>query len=266
MSAAFTISGDTASIFFRGRMWSVPEGDHRFEEVVDLLLSGDYTDDELQDVLDTPAKVRKMTGGLVEVTEDSVTYNGEPVTGLLAERLLKFCNEEGTDATPWVNFMNNLMQNPSYRARESLYEFLEKWEAPITADGRFIAFKNVRGNFRDIHSGKFDNSPGKVVTMDRSKVDDNNDRTCSAGLHVCAPSYLSSFYTNGGKTVACAVNPRDVVSVPRDYQSAKMRTCQYEVLNEVASSQVSSISKSNYYDPDYYEYDLDEYDDMDYTY
>jgi hypothetical protein len=127
--------------------------------------------------------------------------------------------------------MENMMTNPSFRAVNELYGFLEKNNLPITPDGHFLAYKRVRENYTDCHTGKMDNSVGKVVEMERNKVDDNQNNTCSSGLHFCSENYLRSF--GGERTVIVKINPRDVVSIPTDYDNSKGRACRYEVIGEV---------------------------------
>jgi hypothetical protein len=130
-----------------------------------------------------------------------------------------------------VQFMENLMQNPSKRAVTELYGFLEKNSLPITPDGHFLAYKRVRFDYKDCHTGTMDNSVGKVVEMERNNVDDDKDRTCSTGLHFCSQSYLGHF--GGERIVIVKINPRDVVSIPSDYNDSKGRACQYEVVDEI---------------------------------
>jgi hypothetical protein len=139
--------------------------------------------------------------------------------------------QEGFPIEPMVAFMENLYSNPSKRAVTELYGFLEKNNLPITPDGHFLAYKKVRHNFLDVHSGTMDNSPGTIVEMERNQVDDNKDQTCSTGLHFCGMSYLSCF--GGERTVIVKINPRDVVSIPSDYNEAKGRACRYEVIGEL---------------------------------
>jgi hypothetical protein len=132
--------------------------------------------------------------------------------------------------------MENLMTNPSKRAVDELYGFLEKNSLPITPDGHFLAYKKVRNDYLDIHSGTMDNSVGKIVEMERNEVDDNKDRTCSSGLHFCSQDYLPHF-GNGSdnRVVILKINPRDVVSIPSDYNNAKGRACRYEVVGEIGN-------------------------------
>jgi hypothetical protein len=75
------------------------------------------------------------------------------------------------------------------------------------------------------------NAPGCILEMERNQVDDNKDQTCSTGLHFCGMSYLSCF--GGERTVIVKINPRDVVSIPSDYNEAKGRACRYEVVGEL---------------------------------
>jgi hypothetical protein len=113
---------------------------------------------------------------------------------------------------------------------------LEKNSLPITPDGCFLAYKKVRNDYLDIHSGTMNNSVGQVVSMERNEVDDDKDRTCSAGLHFCSQDYLPHFgngYDN--RVVILKINPRDVVSIPSDYNNAKGRACRYEVVGEIGN-------------------------------
>jgi hypothetical protein len=125
------------------------------------------------------------------------------------------------------------MSNPSKRAVEELYGFLEKGNLPLTPDGYFLAYKKVRADFRDCHTGTMDNSVGQTVEMERNAVDDDQNRTCSTGLHFCSKEYLSHFGGHDSRTVILKINPRDVVSIPTDYNNAKGRACRYEVIGEL---------------------------------
>jgi len=99
-----------------------------------------------------------------------------------------------------------------------------------------LAYKVVRSNFMDKHSGRFDNSPGKTVEMPRAKVDDNDNNTCSSGLHACSKDYVK-FFSNGSsdKLVVVKIAPEDVVSIPTDYNNTKLRCCKYLVVSEITA-------------------------------
>jgi hypothetical protein len=188
----------------------------------------------LKRLTDVAASVRKFIGvGNVQLVDGAVTYKGEVLDNSITNRILDLMNA-GLPFEPMVKFLNNLMQNPSMQSVNELYPFLEKGDLPITEDGHFLAFKNVRADYFDIHSGTKRNMVGDKPEMDRNQVDDNRDRTCSQGLHFCSESYLPRFaHSQGGHTMVVKVNPRDVVSVPSDYNDAKARACTYEVVAEL---------------------------------
>ena len=222
--------------------------DHKmFDELKD---AAEFQDIEgVIDIIHIANKVSTYSNGKVEVIDGELFFDGEALLGALVERILSLMGED-EDSTYLIKFLENLMQNPSRQSREELYLFLEACDLPITTDGRFIAYKWVRDNYTDSHSGKFDNSVGQVVKMDRSKVDDNRQRTCSAGLHVCSRAY-GKF---SDRLMLVAVNPAHVVSVPYDYNNSKMRVCEYEVVQELPVEAFENKFTSSVY----HNYDEDE--------
>ena len=156
--------------------------------------------------------------------------------------------QDGFDINPMVKFMENLMTNPSKRAVDELYGFLEKGNLPLTEDGCFIAYKKVRDDYKDVYSGTFDNSVGQVVTMERNEVDEDKNRTCSVGLHFCSKEYLNHF--GGQRVMLLKINPRDVVSIPADYNDSKGRCCRYEVIGEVGVKEEKPLEETSVYNFD----------------
>jgi hypothetical protein len=231
----YTISRDSLTVFIRGVPSTIDDSHPNYAEIVDLLKSGDADPENISKLISIRQVIEAKVSpyGDVEVGYDSILYKGNVVHSYLADRMIELI-DEGYDIGPWANFMNNLMQNPSYQAREELYGWLEKAAMPLTEDGCFLAYKKVRHDYKSIHDGKTDNSIGSTPWMPRSEVDDNRNRTCSKGLHFCSWHYLPHFGGSGGtRVVILKINPRDVVSIPTDYDDAKGRACQYEVIGEV---------------------------------
>lgn len=144
---------------------------------------------------------------------------------------------EGLDTKFLLNFLEKLKENSSNRVYTKLFDFIEESNKSggftITNEGNIIAYKKVRSDFKDIYTGTFDNSPGKVVSIPRNEVDEDMYKTCSYGLHVCAFSYLEHFGSNNhesDKIVIVEVDPKNVVAIPSDYKNAKMRVCEYKVI------------------------------------
>lgn len=247
MRVPYTLSDESITIFVEGKMRTVLSGNNNFELLKDLLREDEHDIQMLLAYSDREETIRASANSDVEVLNGVVYYKGEELHNALTDKLLDIL-DDGFDITPWVKFLEKLMQNPSFRSRNCLYEFLEHFKAPITPEGNFIAFKRIRKDWKDIHSGKFDNSVGTVVQMDRSKVDDDPQHTCSSGLHVCADSYLNGFAdAASSRTVVVEVNPANVVAVPYDYNFAKMRVCEYTVLAEVEPEDIQGILSESMY-------------------
>jgi hypothetical protein len=203
-----------------------------------------------------------------------VKFDGDEVHGSISKRILEFM-KNGLPFEPLVQFLHNVMENPSMQSQRELYDFLEHENLPITEDGYFLAYKAVRSDFKDKYRGVFDNSVGQVCEMVRAKVDDNREAGCSQGLHAGALSYVASYGSvdSGDKIVIVKINPKDVVSVPKDCDCQKLRTCRYEVVGlyegelkrpmyqatENSYNPYSTwLSKYDDYDPDYEDDDEDE--------
>jgi hypothetical protein len=201
-----------------------------YEKLKEAIKCADW--DTVQELIEPKKVILSYGAGNVGVQGDKLFWKDREFHNYLAAKFIEMY-QEGFPVEPMVNFMENLMQNPSKRAVDELYGFLEKGNLPITADGCFLAYKKVRNDYLDIHSGTMDNSVGKVVEMERNEVDDNASRTCSTGLHFCSLDYLGNFGSHDSRTMILKINPRDVVSIPADYHSTKGRACRYEVIEEI---------------------------------
>ena len=228
MSYPFVIQGNNVTVVIGNKPHTISKSHITYQKVVDAIKAGAW--DTVKEIIDPKKVVLNYGQGNVSIQGDKLFWKGEELHGALASRMIAML-QDGFDVSPFVLFMENLFQNPSKRAVTELYGFLEKNNLPITPDGHFLAYKKVRNDFLDVHSGTMDNSVGKIVEMERNKVDDDKNNTCSTGLHFCGQSYLNCF--GGERTVIVKVNPADVVSIPSDYNDAKGRACRYEVIGEL---------------------------------
>jgi len=230
-SLPWIMQGDNVVILIENRQHTINKETHpNYGRIMDAIRNGDW--DLVPDLVDVSRAVASYANGLVEVRDGDVYYDGRPFHNALADRLLEML-KQNLPVEALVNFLGNLKQNPSKRAVDELYGFLEKNMLPLTPDGHFLAYKKVRNDYKDIHSGTFDNSIGQVVSMPRNEVDENANNTCSAGLHFCSLEYLPRFgRSSGDRVMLLKINPADVVSIPVDYNNAKGRCCRYEVVAE----------------------------------
>jgi len=232
---SYIITNQSISVFFDGQSKVITKDHQVFNDLKDAIKANDVG--RIKTLLDVKKNIEEFGEGKVALKDGIVYYEGKPINSYLTRKIVEL-QREGFKITPLLKFLENLEENPSYRAREELYQFLEYGKLPITEDGYFIAYKKVRGDYKDIYSGQFDNSVGAVCEMDRRNVDDDSSRTCSAGLHFASREYMSHYGAGtGNKVMAVKINPKDVVAIPQDYNNTKGRCCRYEVVAELSKGE-----------------------------
>ncbi len=239
------ITNQSVVVIFDTNMIPIPRENPMYKQVVAAIKANKK--DEIPGLVDMATKIRKYSGGKFYVVDGTVMIDGVSLPDALSKRLIAFA-DNGLPMESLLAFWDNLKQNPSERSREQLYSFLEHNGIPLTDDGCFVAYKRVDENYMDTYTHTIRNKPGDVVKMDRSKVNDDPNQTCSYGLHVAAYKYAHDFYPNG-ILMEVKVNPRDVVSVPVDYNNEKMRVCEYTVICECEKERAELLYNHN--DPEW---------------
>ncbi len=222
------IADQNITVNYDGQTHILSREDANAPKLIAALKAKDY--DAVPLLVSAAKRIETMSSGKFTVKDGEIWVDGQVVPTVLGRKIEDFANE-GLPYEPLVLFAKNLLTNPSFRATQHLYQFLEKNNHPITENGCFIAYKKVRHDFKDIHSGTFDNSPGQVLEMPRNQVNEDPNQTCSYGLHVANFSYASGF--GSGHMLEVEVHPADVVAIPVDYDQAKMRVCKYKVIGVV---------------------------------
>ena len=259
MAVPFMFVDGNLTVVLNNRSYQVLPDHINYKMILEKLPTA--TSDELLEIVDVEKAVAAFSDGLIEIKNGQVTYEGEAVHGSISKRIIEFMSK-GLPFQPLINFLNNVMQNPSMQSQKELYDFLEHEHLPVTEDGHFLAYKAVRADYMDKYKGIFDNHVGKVCEMTRSKVDDDRGRGCSNGLHAGALNYVAGYGSleAGDRIVIVKINPKDVVSVPSDCNCEKLRTCRYEVVGEYQGELLKPLYSATFADDDYNDDDEDEYD------
>ena len=223
----YILTDNSLTIVVDGKALTMESSNPSFGEAKKLLSQEKY--DELPDLCDTPKAVERFAEGNIKVSDGEVSYKGEVIHNHVVGRILDFMRE-GLPYKPLTRFVEKLMENPSRRAVNELYAFLEHKNMPLTPDGNFLAYKGVRSDFSDWHSGQCPNKVGDVNEMPRRNVCDNANIGCSDGFHAGSLDYARQ-YGNGGHLMVVEIDPSDVVSVPLDCDCQKLRTCKYKVVS-----------------------------------
>lgn len=223
---AFTITNESVTVVWQSKTHTVQKTSPNFTALRLAILEERW--DDIPNHLTVAKSLADWAKGKFTVQDGAFCYEGALLPDDLNSRMVAMATG-GEDPTPLFRFWERLQKNPSYRSVQQLYAFLKHQGIPFTVDGCFLAYKGVRQDYKDVHSGKFDNSPGKVHEMPRNQISDDPKEACHEGFHVGALEYAKSF-CGGGRVVVCKVAPEDVVCVPYDESQRKMRVCKYTVL------------------------------------
>lgn len=261
MKPAYILTENSLTVTIDGTTTTINSSHPSWRLAIECLKKKDYA--SLQSALSVKTALHKYTNGKVEVQNGCVIFNGEPIHNYLSSKILHFV-QLGLPHEPLVKFLERLMANPSSRAINELYQFLQHKNLPITDSGTFLAYKSVRNDYTDHHSGKFDNSVGSTLEMPRNCVDDNYQHGCSHGFHAGSLQYASSFGGSDSILLIVEIDPADVVSVPSDNDCQKLRTCKYKVISKYSGPLPEHYSEQDHITEDNSDDDFDDnWDDED---
>lgn len=243
----FILSSNSLTVFTAGKPHTVPTSHPRFSDIVDAVNQKD--EKTFIDLMKSNAMLASKTDSMRK-TANGIEINGEllpPVLSAHVERILA----AGLTADSMIAFWNNIKDN-TQSVVGGLFDFLAYKALPITEDGCFLAYKGVNADFWSIRGntstvvtkGKVDsqgrifNGIGEEIVVAKRSVCDDRDVHCGSGCHVGSLDYAKGW---GPKVVIVKVNPKDVISVPKDCNCQKLRCCGYTVVDSFKQEIVAPI-------------------------
>ena len=240
--------GSSTITVLRGVDVYVIQDDHiNFTAVQELLESDDDPDlDHIIHLMSVSENIRQVFEPLsphISISNSKLYYDGDRMDNTLAREIIRFTRERDVRALEaLVKFTDKVYTNADELSRESLFDWMNaNGLLTILDNGNFIAYKGITEDFTSLHrgygivnnestEGYLDNNVGNVIEFPRSQIDRNRSIHCSTGLHVGTFDYAQDY---GSVVVACEVDPKDVVTVPNDYNGAKIRVCRYRVVQVI---------------------------------
>jgi hypothetical protein len=271
MKYPYIIGETSLTVYFDGQPHTLQVGQPHYFSVRDAILEDDWATVERR--LNLSKAVEDWGQGDISVKNGVVYYDGdEELSGAVCDKLISLMREGIKDKTPFVNFITNLLANPSKASVDELYDFLDFRELPIDKDGYVIGYKGVANDYYSVNGntstkvisgkvrqGHIYNGVGEVIEVERRCVDDNRKKHCSEGLHVGSFDYAKRW---GQRLMVVRFNPKDAVSVPDDCECQKLRVCKYEVIGEFDKGYEEPLEEV-FYDPEG-DYEREYYEDYDY--
>lgn len=246
----FSMSEEQVTVFLPTGPRSFYAGSTQYAGLQAILGKPETTLEEIQAMVEPLGLLTKQLYGtdFLVSADGAVTYKGFAVPQSIVDRMNELAMA-GESITPIRRFYERLDMNPSKNAHDNVYDFVKHNDIQIEADGTLLAYKGVRKDGYDRHSGTIDNTPGKgpdgrtIIRMPRNQISEDRRATCEAGLHVGAKGYAAggAFATGGfaPRHMIVRVCPSNVVCVPEDYNGMKMRVCEYEVVGEYAGQDLT---------------------------
>ena len=219
---------------------------------------------ELFNLMSPEAKVQEQISssyylsGSLAIRDGHIFFGEQRLEETLANHMMSLLDGENTpkDEKMWrsyVKFLDNLHQNANEDIRKQLFRWMEYENKSgngfgITEDGFLVGYKGCGGTILEPmsvfsgnaivdgveYNGNIPNRAGSVIQMPRSAVQNDPSVGCSVGLHVGTRDYAVKW---APVLLLVKVNPRDVVSVPYECDSQKMRVCEYTVLKVTDASE-----------------------------
>lgn len=220
----YTATPESITVVWEGKPYTVKKGAPNFPGLQKAIKDEEW--DDIPNHLSVAKSVETWSDEQFKIEGEKVTHKGEEIPQEINDRIIEMTSK-GEDPISMLNFWKRLKKNPSKRSVDQLWPFLKHRGIPLTPDGCFLAYKGVRNDYRDAHSGTFINKPGAVLEIPRNVVSDDPRQACHEGFHVGAYGYASGF---SQRVVVVKVDPKDVVCIPYDSSQQKMRVCKYEVL------------------------------------
>ena len=258
----YIIGEDTITVMYEGKPYMIHSDDeYRFNRAKEAIVDSDW--DAVVRVFDIKIAIADFSHGDITVKGGEVFYKGkEKLHGVVVEKLLDLLGMGLQDAAPLVNYIANLLNNPSKQSVDELYDFLSYRSLPIDSDGFVLAYKGVRDNYWSVRGnrntvvlqgetndkGQILNNIGDTIEVQRRCVDDNRANNCSDGLHVGSFDYASDW---GQRTLQVRFNPADAVSVPLDCSCQKCRVTKYQIVKEIEREETRAYVNLDEDEPDW---------------
>lgn len=260
MSSAYIVTDNSVTVIHNGKPLTMNNSHSNYDTVIERINADDF--DGIEDLFDVGGAIINYSEGNIQITDNQILYKGIPVDNYVVDKVFAFM-KANMPYKPLLKFVDKLMANSSRRSVQELYKFLEHKSMPITPDGNFLAYKSVRSDWTDHHTGKFSNTIGSVLEMQRNQVCDDANVGCSYGFHAGSLEYAKGFGSAGSRLLIVEIDPSDVVSVPHDCNCQKLRTTKYKVVAEFERPLDELVNDDYGTYPDEYECDGDYCDDED---
>jgi len=217
---AYIVSGNCVSFIYKGVSHQASSVNPMYKDILKHLQANQL--DKAVELVNIANAIDKKSNGVIQNSGGVLKYNGVDLDDTVTNWLTNNMGRKDGALEAVISFMRKCNSNPSPGSVDMLWRFIKNNSLVLFPDGDFLGYRYIREDFKDAHSGKFDNSPGKVCQMPREEVTYDPKNSCAPGLHVGSWDFVQGNST----IIEVKVNPFHVVSVPEN-ESGKMRVCEF---------------------------------------
>lgn len=206
------------------------DGDPNVVAAVLLLLSNLAGLQSSGKTIKAPTNIGTTAHGRFLVSDNEVRLDGDILHSPVADRVL-WLKQQGLDYAPLLAFAEKLLDNPSRRPIEELFDYVDSRGLIIDSDGCIVGYEA----FGEPSAAETpDRRPGREVAVRRSRTEEDPARPCAASLKV-GPFPAGIALPPGALLNVVRVHPRDVVAVP--VGAGPLRCCAMQVLAQCDPSE-----------------------------
>lgn len=233
------------SVVIGGRVMTFDSSHRNYIPLVECIKNNDHK--KFERVFCDGVKIQSWSDGNFQCKNGILTYDGQELPEVIQTRILGDI-ADGFDCKGLLRFTEKAIKSGRYRTVQNLLSFLEHQRIAISRNGNIIAWKGVKkhvgdeftdykgrlvkqGDYVDVRTGTIRNNVGDINDMPAHLVEDNPDKPCGPGLHIAALRYAQS-WTTDNNVVQVEIDPRHIVSIPRDHNCEKARCSKYKVTGE----------------------------------
>lgn len=217
--AKFILTDGVISFYHNGVSHQTSKSNPMFDKVVASLKSGDIK--TAVNLCNIASAIEKMSDGLIKNNKGTLQYSGENIHESASEWIMRNLSRGNAAVQPIINFLGRVKANDKPESVEGLWRFIRECGLVITSEGKFICQKYTDDDFMDCHSRTIHYSLGKTIEMKREDVEFDPNKRCGRGIHGASENFVRGHST----IIELMIDPIDVISVPYDSSSQKLRCC-----------------------------------------
>ena len=161
----YMITGDTVTLTRNEDVTVIDSSHNNFKEVIEKILEDKF--EEAFKLMDITKSISKWGKGLLKIEDGIVTYSDMEITSKLVSKIINMMNEGNESFERFAKCLNLTMENPSYKNRSRIMDFVSAGDIEIDDEGYIICYKNVNHDYKDKHTGKFSYKVGETPSMPR---------------------------------------------------------------------------------------------------